>query len=83
MLKEVIQIDEVLRPFSNEAVARLNYLFSEVRFVVVGDTIEVMSDRTLAIEGLQQEISYALFRAKIRHEGSANRSALYSAVFDR
>lgn len=83
MLKEVVQIDVALRPFSDEAVARLNYLFSEVRFVVVGDTIEVWYDRTLEVAELSQEISYALFRAKIRHEGSANRLALYAAVFGR
>lgn len=83
MFKKTINIDNYLRPFADDAVARLNYLFSDIRFILVKDTIEIQSDQPVEEEKLSQEISYTLYRAKIRHEGSANRAALYSAVFGR
>ncbi len=74
-------VDDFLRPFVNDAVARLNYLFPGVRFQVVEGAILMQSDHPLENDILSKEISYALYRAKIRNEGLANRSALYAAVF--
>ena len=80
MFKNTFEIESSLRPFANDASARLNYLFLGVQFIVQGNAIEMRSDHPLEGDELSQEISYALYRSKIRHEGMANRSALYSAV---
>lgn len=81
--KKSITIDEHLRPFAHDAVARLNYLFPDVRFEFFREKIEIQSAEPFNDEKLQHEISYALYRAKIRSEGTANRALLYAAVFGR
>ena len=83
MFEKSIMFGEHLRPFANDAVARLNYLFPEIQFEFMGEKIEMQSAKSFDSDQLQHEISYALYRAKIRNEGTANRAALYSAVFGR
>jgi hypothetical protein len=58
-------------------------LFPEIQFEFIGEKIEMQSEKPFDNEQLQHEISYALYRAKIRNEGAANRAVLYSAVFGR
>lgn len=81
--KKSITVDEHLRPFAHDAVARLNYLFPDVQFEFFHEKIEIQSAEPFNEEKLQYEISYALYRAKIRSEGTTNRALLYAAVFGR
>lgn len=83
MFEKKFVIEDFLLPFVEEASVRLRYLFPDVEFRVVDDTIIVRSSDAKKEASLAEEVNYALYRAKIRNDGIANRAALYSAVFNK
>jgi hypothetical protein len=81
MYRQNLKVDPDLQPFIQEASARLRYLFPKVEFYATSDTIEFELENPATISEIREEINYALYRAKVRSDGIANRTALYSAVF--
>ena len=77
----VFPVPPNLKPFVQDTVDRLAYLFPAITFCVNKTGIECSSSTDLDRATLTQEIRYGLARQKIRAEGQLDRTALYAALF--
>jgi hypothetical protein len=77
----VFHVPSSLRPFAQDTIDRLAYLFPEIMFSFTDVGIECSSSTDLDQTMLTQEIRYGLARQKIRAEGQQDRTTLYAALF--
>jgi hypothetical protein len=69
------------RPFLNSAIARIGYLFPEIRINVREGYLDIALPEHIEFEGLKKQLLYTIYREKIREEGKDSRQALHLAVF--
>jgi len=81
--REWVSVDLTVLPFASDAIARLSYLFPKISFSASSGIIEVECTEAFDISEVRKEVRYALYRSKIRAEGTENRNALFAAVFER
>lgn len=70
-----------LQPHVQEALPRLGYLLSGVTIDYDGECLICVGSDNVHWDVICQEISYALFRAKVRAEGADQRATLFKVVF--
>ncbi len=79
----IVEVAERFRPYTDAALARLQYLYPKINFVLIADGIEVSGNIDIPSETLSREIHYALYREKIYAETLPMRRALIEAVTHR
>jgi hypothetical protein len=77
----IVDIEPVLAPFAQAAVARLSYLYPECSFSIDGVHLVVRSGSGANETTLRRDVTYQLYREKIYQEGLVMRSAMYETLF--
>lgn len=70
-------VNDSLRPFLDDAIERLNYLYPQFNFRIWDDGVEITGG---ADEAVIRDVHYILHRAKIFRDGAALRDMLHRAV---
>jgi hypothetical protein len=76
-----LSIPEHLVASSPDAIARLQYLLPDIAFECDGTEVVCFGPEDADWAVVRQEVYYTMYRAKIRNEGAAQRTALFDAVF--
>ena len=80
-LMPLTDVAEILAPYAEAAIARLNYLYAGKTFVRVGNSIHVRAAHTDELATLRAEAVHALYREKIMQEARPLREAAYRRIF--
>lgn len=76
-------VPDGLQNYVRDAINRLSYLYPNVDFSITGQDLTFVSSGEINQQKLYEEVRYSLYRSKIRAEGEAHRSVLFSAVFSK
>lgn len=76
-------VPDGLQNYVQDAINRLFYLYPNVEFSIKGQALTFISSDEIDQQKLCEEVRYSLYRSKIRSEGEAHRSVLFSAVFSK
>ena len=79
----VVHVAEPFRPFAEEALVRLRYLYPAATFTLTPIGIEIGGDSGIPPDALSREVNYALYREKIYADTLTMRRDLIEAVTRR
>jgi hypothetical protein len=77
----VVEIGPKLLPHADAAIVRLSYLYPDVQFSLVADTIEVFGVKPSDQAALKKEVAYAVYRERIYRETLDIRKSLAKGLF--
>jgi hypothetical protein len=76
-----IEIPENMRPYADATIARVSYLWPDVAFEFLVDSIKATAAANQDLTKLNRDLRYGLYRAKIQSEHKELKDSLYRAVF--